>query len=137
MSTAYATPVSSPDNPEDVQIRLNRYGSRATRNKRTMLRVRVPVVSMCRTDVVSVYRNQIPMRIRKLNPKNPILEIKPWLFAGLLLSKPSAPMESARPKIRSVRDYILGRGRFGSWDIFAPLSHDKIGGGLVLKRSSD
>lgn len=69
MSIAYATVATSPHKEEFTTIRLNRYGSKATRNRRKTLRVRVPEVSMGRTDIVSVYRSQMLIMIRKLKPK--------------------------------------------------------------------
>jgi hypothetical protein len=60
--------------------------------------------------MTSVYRNQIEIRIRKLKPNPAILSTRISVFLGRLLISPMAPIERARPKMRSVRDSILGRG---------------------------
>ena len=76
-----------------------------------MLRARVRVISTRRTDITSVYRNQIEIRMRKLKPKVAMLTARVVGSFGLLLMRPIAPIERARPKTRSVRDSIRGRGR--------------------------
>jgi hypothetical protein len=90
---------------------LNRYGSSATRNRRMVLRTRVQVVWTGRTDIISVKRNQIWIRIRKLKPNPAIASKSSDVSVGGLLIRTIAPIERARPKTRSVSDSILGRGR--------------------------
>jgi len=70
MSTANAIVAVLPDTGEDPATMLNRYGSRATKNRRNTFDKRDLPVSIVRNDIVSVYLNQIVMRMRKLNAKN-------------------------------------------------------------------
>ena len=56
---------------------------------------------------MSVYRNQIEIRIRKLKPNPTRSAITSAGVEGALLSRETAPIDNASPNIRSVSDSIL------------------------------
>jgi hypothetical protein len=92
-------------------------GSMATRNRRSMFSLAIMLVWTGITDVIEVQRFHTLIRIRKLNPNAatasstwPLVRLDP---AGALETSSMAPIESARPKIRSDR---LSMGAEGSRD---------------------
>src|SRR3989475_13037384 len=89
------------------EIWLNRYGSMATRKSIAVLRARVLPVSTGSTDITSVYRNQTKIRIRKLKPNVAMLPNSIDVSVGLLVIRFNAPLDKARPKIRSDSDWSV------------------------------
>jgi len=57
-----------------------------------------------------VYRNQIEIRIRKLKPNLTRSVITSAGLKGGVLSRETAPIDNASPKMRSVSDSILALG---------------------------
>jgi hypothetical protein len=72
----------------------------------------VSLVSIGRTDIRLVYRNQIESRIKKLKPNPSRSAITSAGLEGGLASSDTAPIERASPNIMSERVWILGRGTF-------------------------
>ena len=100
----------------DAKSWLNKYGSKATRKSRAMFRSRAFLVSTGRIVMMSLYRSQTLIRVRKLNRKRRIpdrsVPVGLELLDGLELMRLSAPMLNASPKTRSDRPSILDRGGF-------------------------
>ena len=67
-------------------------------------------VSIGRTDMILVYLTQIRARMKKAQPKPRIEPTKSGRLAGLPPRSDIAPMDRARPKMRSESVCILGRG---------------------------
>jgi len=74
------------------------------RKRRSVLSAKVPTVSIGSNDIAFVYRNQIEIRIRKLNANPPISTIASLTVEGTLARSDREPIESASPKTKSVND---------------------------------
>ena len=100
-------------------MRLYKYGSIETRKRRKKFAVKIDSFSTGSADIILVYRTQIAARMRKLNPKSRREETRAIRLAGRALRSDTAPIERARPKMRSESVWILGFGALPGFEGFS------------------